>query len=111
MASRPIGAKAPSALTGLTAGVGKNTKKDRADARRNPAVSKDSVQVKLSDHSKRLSEDKAKAFALAKDTSPVREDRVAELKKQIQNGQYQINAGKIADGMLKEAIKESLARS
>lgn len=111
MASRPIGAKAPSALTGLTAGVGKNTKKDKADDRRHVAVSRDSVQVQLSDRSKKLAEDKAKAFALAKGTSPVREDRVAELKKQIQSGQYQINAGKIADGMLTEAIKESLASS
>lgn len=113
MASRPIGSKASqSALTGLTAGVGKSRSSKRSsDASRAERSSTDSVKVNLSEQSKRLQEDKAKAFAIAEATSPIREDRVAELKKRIQSGQYQIDAGKIADGMLTEAIKESLAQA
>lgn len=115
MASRPIGSKpSPSNLTGLTAGVGKARSQKTRDAERNGPTSSqarggDSVKVNLSDRSKRLQEDKATAFAIAKGTSPVREDRIAELKQRIQNGQYEINAGNIADGMLTEAIKERLA--
>lgn len=114
MSSRPIGPKANTpGLTGLTAGVGKSraakARADRADRAAAEATGNDSVKVNISDHSKRLQEDKTKAFDIAKATSPVREDRVAELKSRIQNGQYKINAGNIADGMLKEAMKERIA--
>lgn len=111
MSSRPIGPKANTpGLTGLTAGVGKSRAgKARADRAAAEATGNDSVKVNISDHSKRLQEDKTKAFDIAKATSPVREDRVAELKSRIQNGQYKINAGNIADGMLKEAMKERIA--
>lgn len=111
MPSRPIGPKANQpGLTGLTAGVGNSrTAKAHADRSAADAKGNDSVKVNISDHSKRLQEDKTKAFDIAKATSPVREDRVAELKSRIQNGQYKINAGNIADGMLKEAMKERIA--
>lgn len=113
MASRPIGSKpSPSNLTGLTAGVGKSrSQKTRGSERSSQMQNRggDSVKVNLSDRTKRLQEDKATAFAIAKGTSPVREDRIAELKQRIQSGQYEINAGNIADGMLTEAIKERLA--
>lgn len=116
MSSRPIGQRREaSPLTGLTAGVGSSRNaKTRSDKARNDSAHSAHnapVKVSLSEQGKRLREDKAKAFDIAKSTSPVREDRVAELKKRIQSGQYEINAGKIADGMLNEAIKESLAQS
>jgi negative regulator of flagellin synthesis FlgM len=51
----------------------------------------------------------AKALEIARATPDVREDRVAALKAQIDAGTYQVDSGKIADGMMREAIKEHLA--
>lgn len=65
--------------------------------------------VKISPDAKERAEAQQKALKIARDTPDVREDRVAELKKQIQAGTYQIDSGKIADGMLREAIKDHLA--
>ena len=39
----------------------------------------------------------------------VREDKVAQLKEQIENGTYEINEEKIADKMLKDALLDDLA--
>jgi flagellar biosynthesis anti-sigma factor FlgM len=50
---------------------------------------------------------KAKEIALA--TPEIREDRVAELRNQIQSGNYKTDSTKIADGILREALLEQLA--
>lgn len=73
--------------------------------------SKESFNVSLSDQSKKMNENFNKAHAIASNTSPVREDRVALLKEQIKNGTYKPDAGNIADGMLREAIRDHLAIS
>jgi negative regulator of flagellin synthesis FlgM len=52
-----------------------------------------------------------KAAAIARNTPDVREDRVTALKAQIDAGTYQVDSGKIADGMLREAIKDHIARN
>ncbi len=65
--------------------------------------------VAVSTEAQELTAARTKAFEIAKNTSPIREDRVAALKAQIQNGTYQIDAGNIADGILREAIREKLA--
>ena len=65
--------------------------------------------VELSDRAKSRSAEQKKAFDIAKNTPDVREDRVAELKAKIQAGTYEVDSGKIADGMLREAIMEHLA--
>jgi negative regulator of flagellin synthesis FlgM len=39
----------------------------------------------------------------------VREDKVAQLKEQIENGTYEIDADKIADKMLKDALLNDLS--
>lgn len=67
--------------------------------------------VELSDKAKTRGAEQKKAFDIAKNTPDVREDRVAELKAKIQAGTYEIDSGKIADGMLREAIMEHLATS
>jgi negative regulator of flagellin synthesis FlgM len=67
--------------------------------------------VELSDKAKSRAADQKKAFEIAKNTPDVREDRVAELKAKIQAGTYEVDSGKIADGMLREAIMEHLATS
>ncbi len=65
--------------------------------------------VALSPEARELAKASAKAKQIASDTPVVREDRVAALKKQIAEGTYKVDSGKIADGILTEAIKERLA--
>ncbi len=65
--------------------------------------------VNVSTQAKELAEARGKAFNIAKNTDPVREDRVADIKKRIADGTYQVDSGQIADGMLREAVKDRLA--
>lgn len=44
------------------------------------------------------------------ETPDVREDKIAHFKDLIAKGQYKADAGKIADGLLNEAIKEELSK-
>ena len=67
--------------------------------------------VELSDRAKSRAAEQKKAFDIAKNTPDVREDRVADIKAKIQAGTYQVDSGKIADGMLREAFMEHLATS
>ena len=62
--------------------------------------------VALSDGAKSKQLAQKKATDIAMNTPVVREDRVAALKEQIKNGSYQVDSGKIADGILKEAQAE-----
>ena len=70
---------------------------------------KNGVNVNLSETAKKRSEQMKKAFEIAKNTSAVREDRVAELKAQIEKGTYEVNSEKIADGILMEAVKDEIS--
>ena len=56
--------------------------------------------VVISDAAKRVQE----ARRQLDDIPDVREDKVSELRSQIQNGTYEINADKIADKMIKESL-------
>lgn len=67
--------------------------------------------VQLSDSGKKRAEEQKKAFEIAKNTPDIREDKVAAIKAKMQAGTYEIDSGKIADGMLREAIMEHLANS
>lgn len=67
--------------------------------------------VQISSGGKDRAEAMQKAFDIARSTPEVREDRVASLKKQIQDGTYQVDSGKIADSMLREAVKDHLAEA
>ena len=64
----------------------------------NTAVKADTVVI--SDAAKRVQE----ARKQLDDISDVREDKVSELRSQIQNGTYEINADKIAGKMIKEGL-------
>ncbi len=81
------------------------------------AVAKASVNkqdpsgVNISKKAKERVEAQQKALEIARNTPDVREDRVKALKAQIDAGTYQVDSGKIADGMLREAIKEHLAET
>ena len=62
------------------------------------AVKADTVVI--SDAAKRIQEAKVQLDELP----DVREDKVAQLKKQIENGTYEVNAEKTADKLIKEHL-------
>lgn len=67
--------------------------------------------VQLSDDARRRADERKKSFEIAKSTPDVREEKVAAIKAKIQAGTYEVDSGKIADGMLREAIMEHLANN
>lgn len=67
--------------------------------------------VEISSKGKDKAQSMQKAFDIAKNTPDIREDRVKQLKEQIDNGTYEVNSGNIADGMLREAIKDHIAET
>ncbi len=71
---------------------------------------KSDFNVALSDKAKEMSESRRKAVEIARNTPDVREDRVADLKKRIEAGEYKADAGLIADGMLREAMRDEMAK-
>lgn len=86
---------ADSALSGLKPGAnGTDTK---------------GVDVTVSDKARMRAAEQKKAVDIAMKTPDVREDRVAALKSQIDAGTYKVDSGKIADGIVREAVKEHLA--
>jgi negative regulator of flagellin synthesis FlgM len=60
--------------------------------------------VVLSDAAKRIQEAKKQLDAIP----DIREDKVAQLKEQVENGTYEIDAEKIADKMLKDSLLNNL---
>ena len=69
-----------------------------ADQAKESATKTDTVVI--SDAAKRIQEARAKLD----DIPDVREDKVADLRNQIQNGTYQADAEKTADKLLKEQL-------
>ena len=65
--------------------------------------------VALSQEAKENNALRTKAKELATTTSPIREEKVAELKARIASGNYQVDAGKILDGMLREELRDDFA--
>ncbi|MFK7824978.1 MAG: flagellar biosynthesis anti-sigma factor FlgM [Oligoflexales bacterium] len=91
--------------------VGKGSQRTReADGKTHKATGS-SYDVDLSSKSRAMRSQHKKAYDIAKATPGVREKKIAELKAKIQNGTYQVDSGKIADGILKEAIRDHLASS
>ena len=69
---------------------------DKADK-----VSAKTDTVVISDDARRIQEARAQLDAIP----DVREDKVAELRDQIQNGTYQVDAEKTAEKLLKEHVR------
>lgn len=82
-----------------TESIGAKGREDRSD-----------FNVALSDKAKEISEARRKAVEIAKNTNGIREDKVADLKRRIESGEYKVDAGNIADGILREAIRDEVAR-
>lgn len=69
-----------------------------------------SYDVALSPKASHLQKQKAKAYEVAQNTSPIREDKVQALKEKITAGEYTPDATQIADGIVREAVRDQLAR-
>lgn len=119
MATKPVNGGNPSVFAPITptkTGETGETQKAKAvvpspyagqtgiDARKG-----DASNVQISTTAKDRAEAQKKAFDIAKATPEIREDRVADIKARLAAGTYEIDSGKIADGMLREAIMEHLA--
>jgi negative regulator of flagellin synthesis FlgM len=120
MASGPInkpGSQSPSSAAllgtlapGKAAGLGNAAVKEIKALGKNERKDGD-YDVQISASGKGRAEAMQKAFEIAKATPNVREDRVAALKKQIDAGTYKVDSGAVADGMMREAIKDHLAET
>ena len=66
--------------------------------------------VNFSGKAKEIGEAHAKALDIARSTPDVREDKVLELKKKIESGEYKVSSENIADGILREAVKDELSK-
>ena len=90
----------------------KQLQANREDGRETRGATKGSTTgdfgVNLSSTSKDLAVAHKKAMDIALDTPEIREDKVAALKKQIAEGTYKVDSGKIADGMIKETLFDYL---
>jgi flagellar biosynthesis anti-sigma factor FlgM len=111
MDSNKIG---PNVSTGLanTGGISKTKAvKQDADAKKVKERSAEvDYNVNLSGQAKEMADARLKAMEIARNTPDIREDRVAELKAKIQSGEYKVSSEDIADGMLREAIKDELSK-
>ena len=63
------------------------------------------AQVQISSRAKEMNQ----ARKIAEDTPPIREDKVAFFKDKIAKGDYTPSSEKIADGIVREAIKDHLS--
>lgn len=78
-----------------------------AYAKANPPPSiKEAANVQISPRAKEMS----MAKKVIEETPDVREDKIAKYKEQIEKGEYKADAGKIADGILLEAMKDEVAK-
>lgn len=68
---------------------------------------RDAANVQISSRAKEMS----MARRIAEETPDVREDKVAKFKSLIESGQYRPDAGRIADAIAAEAIKDELSKS
>lgn len=72
----------------------------------NPPSVKDAANVQISSRAKEMS----LAKKIAEETPDVREDKVAHYKELINKGEYSPDAEKIANSMVREAMKDELAK-
>lgn len=52
-----------------------------------------------------------KILQIVRDTPDVRQDKVAKLRKQIEQGRYKVDADQVAERMLGEGLQDILYRS
>ena len=120
METRPLNnAPATSSATPASGGISapsteKSGKAKKAGDAANAAAAKTGANkqdwgLDISPKAKEMSDAFKKATEIAHATPDVREDRVADIKKRLSDGTYEMDSGKIADGMMREAMIEHLA--
>ena len=67
--------------------------------------------INLSQLSKDISAAKKRAIEIAGSTPDIRQDKIDSIRDKIKNSEYVIDSGKIADGILRESIRDHLART
>ena len=71
-----------------------------------PAAQQAAANVQISPRARELN----LARQVVDSTPDIREDKVAKFKSMIERGEYKPDAGKIADGILAEAIRDELSK-
>jgi len=111
MDSSKIGPNVSTALNNSGAVQKAKGPQAEADAKKIKAKANESdYNVNISGKSKEIQESRAKALDIARNTPDIREDKVLELKKKIASGEYKVSSENIADGMLREAVKDELSK-
>jgi flagellar biosynthesis anti-sigma factor FlgM len=118
MAIKNISGQSPSAISSSKAGESSNTKNTKnvdgllTPSPKGPASNTGAkgVEVAVSDKAKLRASEQKLAKEVAMKSPEIREDKVAAIKAQIDAGTYKIDSQKIADGMMKEAVIEHLAK-
>ena len=103
----PLASTAGADKAGEAQKSNKTSASERAGASTNGTPGNYDVQI--SSQAKQRAEFRKKLFDAAKDSPEIREDRVAELKARIAEGSYKVDTGKVADAMLREAVRDHLA--
>ena len=112
-ASSPV--TSPSSVATGAAPAEKSTKgKKAAEAAKEASGSgatanKNPLGLDISPKARELSDSFKKATEIARSTPDIREDRVAAIKQKLSDGTYEMDSGKIADGIMREAILDHLA--
>ena len=91
---------------GIDAYVNQVQDKNKAGTNKPEKTAVKADTVVISDAAKRVQE----ARRQLDDIPDVREDKVSQLRSQIQNGTYEINADKIAGKMIKEGLLNDAVR-
>ncbi len=112
MDSRKVGSGISPALTGQS-GIKKsaNIESDKEVLNLKRSEEKSDFNVAFSDKAREIAEARAKALEIAKNTPDIRENLVSDLKRRIASGEYKVEPENIADGMLREAIRDELSKN
>jgi anti-sigma28 factor (negative regulator of flagellin synthesis) len=102
----PISKANENEKAGANAVAGIGSPASVAQAAQNINQANKNFGVELSEKGKARAAERKKAFDIAKATPDVREDKA-----RLAAGTYDVDSGKIADGMLREALMEHLATS
>ena len=103
--SAPAGGTGEAARTGAAAGI-KQAANAYAKSANTPSVS-DAAAVQISPKAREMSQ----ARQIVADTPDIREDKVAKFRDLIAKGEYKPDSSKIADGIMKEAIRDELSKA
>lgn len=110
MATRSVGSSVfDRGAEGISSKIGKNKSDSLANRNKTTASGNEPVKVELSKDAVKFAAEKKMALEIANATPDIREDKINYFKEKLKSGTYKIDEGKIADGILFEAMKEKVA--